>query len=378
MSPSPPLGARTPARLAGAVAAVAAIVSAAGGGACGPGAFDPGDPPPPCVAAPAEAVGVNAYHLVRAELGRADGDVDAAMDEALSVGAGLVRTWAFDEVRPPEWRAALLRVADAARQRGLRLVLTLSNHWGDYGGAPALLRRAGLNPDDMHAFFTAQATEHAWREAAAVAVDALRADPVVAAWELMNEPRCPHCDPDVVRDWLARQAAWLAARGAAAPVWTGEEGWLAGDGEGVDFDRNTAIGQVGAGSMHLYPAGWGARSTADAILDGRTRIAAMAARSRALGKPLVLGEVGWPYAGCPAADPDCTASPDHVAANDALKAAVLAPLLAQARADGLRSVFVWRLAEPPARDWDHLGVTPSRMPRTRSVICEAARSWGPG
>ncbi len=336
--------------------------------ACGPTGMGPPDPPPAC-APPAESrLGVNAYHLVRAVLGRADGDLDAALGEAALVGAGAVRLWAFDDPRPPGWGQALDQVLDGVAARGMRSVATLSNQWADYGGAPGYLQRAGRDPGNLRAFFTDPDLEAAWRADVRAVVEPRAGRPDLLAWELINEPRCAGCDPAVVGTWLTRQRQFVQLLDPDTPVWAGDEGWAAGDGMGLDS----------VGSLHAYPRREVSASGADALAHGRRRIAAAAARARAADRPWIVGEIGWRFEGCPGADPDCSRDDEHLEENDHEKAVALGALLGEAARQGADWAFVWRLAEPQAGDGDRLAVTPSRMPRTAATLCEAAHSLGPG
>ncbi len=335
---------------------------------CAPDDLDPGEVPEACDPPAPSRLGLNAYHLVRAELGTAEGDVDAALAEAALVGAGSIRLWVFDELRTAEWNASVDAVLDAIVAADMTAVATLSNLWSDYGGVPRYLRRAGHDPDELHRFFVDPDLESAWRADVEPLVRRHRDRAGILAWELMNEPRCPGCDPVVLRTWLARQRQFVRTLDPDTPVWDGHEGWTAGDGWGVDE----------AGSLHVYPRREAGGGAAAAVAHGRERIAAAGERARDAGIPWVLEEIGWDYRGCPADDPDCTRSPAHLAANDAEKALAFGAFVEEAWRQRVDRVFLWRLAEPSARDWDHLAITPSQMPRTQVALCEAAHLLGPG
>jgi mannan endo-1,4-beta-mannosidase len=89
------------------------------------------------------------------------------------------------------------RVLAAARRLGLRLIITLSNHWADYGGAPMYLRWAGKNPDGLglEEFYSDEKTRAWFREGLlrlltrtnTVNGVAYADDPTIFSWELMNE-----------------------------------------------------------------------------------------------------------------------------------------------------------------------------------------------
>jgi endo-1,4-beta-mannosidase len=334
---------------------------------CSPVALGSGAPGEACLPPESSRLGFNAYHLVRAELGTAEGDVDAALVEATLVGAGALRIWAFDESRPPQWHVALSEVLNDIAGAGLGVVASLSNLWSDYGGVPGYLRRSGRDPVLLRDFFVEPELEEAWRSDVRDVVERHVDRDGIIAWELMNEPRCPGCDPAVLAEWLLRQRRFVRSLDPDTPIWDGDEGWARGDGWGMNS----------VGALHVYPRREANASAADSIAHGRRRIALAASRAQQAGVPWVLGEVGWPYRGCDAADPDCTRTEEHIESNDAEKAVAFGALLTEAVRQRVDRVFVWRLAEPEARDWDHMAVTPSTMPRVRRALCEAAHLLGP-
>src|SRR5687767_3350767 len=92
--------------------------------------------------------------------------------------------------------AHLDRVVAAARKNGLRLIVTLANHWGDYGGVPMYLRWAGLPGDGFGAtdrFYSDEKTRAHFKAHVARVVERYADEPAIFAWELMNES---HVDSD--------------------------------------------------------------------------------------------------------------------------------------------------------------------------------------
>lgn len=137
----------------------------------------------------------------------------------------VVRTWGFndDQNKPIETRTqtspgvfgqgldALDLIIQEARLRGIRLIVTLTNYWHDYGGISQYARWAGYNtslgngdPDHLveELFYTGSITSDAtaanavtddprtrYRAYACHLLNRYREEPAILAWELINEPR---------------------------------------------------------------------------------------------------------------------------------------------------------------------------------------------
>ena len=311
---------------------------------------------------PFRFAGANNYYL---NYQPADMVADA-LDRAAARNMTVIRTWAFLDIGHPDgsesvdgggakngvWFRALDPVTRtvvlnesglahldatlvAARARGLRLILTLSNNWVDFGGADQQLRwEALLDPtytDPAHDDFftrpwqvqtyTAYATALAGRTNSLSGV-VYRDDPTILAWELINEPRCQgsgayrstnNCTLHYAKfnttpvawkipPWADAVSAALKAADPHHLVAVGDEGFLCEEYQafpdmvgdcyaGTDFVRQTALPHIDFASMHLYPEAWG-RGGAGAAAWGAAWIANHSAAAAALGKPLVLGEFG--------------------------------------------------------------------------------------
>lgn len=316
-------------------------------------------------------VGTNCYFLqeegARGALGwtgYAD-RVDQALDTVARLGLGLVRAWAFHDdpdnpatlqVAPltylPTGFAGIDRALFRARQLGLRLVLSLGNHWGDYGGIPQYLRWHGLADDQPWRFFTEPALRAHYRQHLANVLAHRNPltgltwgeDDTVLAWELLNEPRGAGLpSPTAFLDWVAEMADTV--RGNARQwVCTGEEG-LGDDGGGAwaeagggwmhrdtgqDFAASAAL--VDVASVHLYPEHWGWRGDLAAL--GSAFIADRAART---DRPLLLGEFGLDNHGLPLAE----------------RRRILDAWVNTARACGLLGVASWSFStDDRPDDWD--------------------------
>jgi mannan endo-1,4-beta-mannosidase len=264
---------------------------------------------------------VNAFYL-HDEL--AQGHEAAArevLDACVAMGVRVVRAWAFNDgahasaIQPERGRlserglGALDRLLDLARERGLRLILPLVDFWPAYGGVPQYLRWHGIDPACTARFFREAPLREHYAEHVGQLVARYADDPVVLAWELMNEPRGAGLDGagEELADW-ARFAAREVRRHARQLIALGEEGfdvaaddralWLrlggalpfAPDGGG-SFRRHLQLDELDLATCHWFPEKWGFRRGVEEEA-GRRWIELHAAQARAAGKPLLVEEFG--------------------------------------------------------------------------------------
>lgn len=188
-----------------------------------------------------------------------------------------------------------------ARRAGVRVIVTLSNHWPDYGGAPMVLKWLGLpHTGQAQEAFYADERAHALYRAHVgrllVRVNSLtgvryRDDPTIFAWELMNESTV---------DTPAGRAARLAwVREMSRFVKTFDHNHLVAAGHGgyaLMSDRQDfiAVHQLPNidyvdGHLYLQNSAWGiSPKRLYDLLDDRAYIARWL-----VGKPLVIGEFGF-------------------------------------------------------------------------------------
>jgi mannan endo-1,4-beta-mannosidase len=244
--------------------------------------------------------------------------LDAARDDGLRV----VRVWALGEgpADAPAWQrdadlfragpdgfieaafVQLDRVLAGARARGLRVVVTLGNHWGDYGGIPQYLRWAGLPERGWgahDAFFSDERTRALYRAhlqklvSRVNTVDGARyaEDPTIFSWELLNESSVETPDgARARRAWIAEMARTLRSHGARQLVTPGVIGYgtLAERREWLAVCR---LPEVDYCDSHVYPQNADAvpsERELEQILDDRVLLA-----QRVAHKPLVIGEFGF-------------------------------------------------------------------------------------
>ena len=250
--------------------------------------------------------------------GKAESTLAAAARDGLRVG----RVWALGEGQEdaPAWRvrdelfragpgrwqeAALLqldRVIAAAGKHGLRLVITLANRWGDYGGVPMYLRWAGTTGQDSYGaedrFFSDPRCKGLYLEhlrkivgrTNSVTGVAYRDDPTIMSWELMNElGGTPEAAPER-RRWASEMMAAVRAMDPNHLVVPGTQGY------DLIQERQawTAMCLLPGASycdQHAYPE-TDARSRSPRLMnlfiDDRIQLA-----HHVVGKPVVFGEFGF-------------------------------------------------------------------------------------
>ena len=308
---------------------------------------------------PFRFAGVNNYYLQYQDARM----VDDVFERAAARNFTVLRTWAFLDIGLPNgnesvgggakngvWFRALdpatmtvvlneggLAHLDAtlaaAAAHGMRLILTLTNNWDDFGGVDQAIRwetlvNASFTEPKHDDFFTRPwqiATFSAYAAALAQRTNSLTGvkyldDPTIFSWELINEPRCQgsgiykssnNCTlkervdrPPVatkIPQWVDLVSTALKAVDPNHLIAVGDEGFFcrryedmpefAGDcSVGTDFQLMTALPHIDFGSMHLYPSAWGRH--ADDTAWGLDWIRNHTQIATALGKPVVLGEFG--------------------------------------------------------------------------------------
>jgi hypothetical protein len=250
---------------------------------------------------------------------RAEEVIAAAAADGLTVG----RIWALGEgpvdasgwlrehflfrAGPDGWLEApyrqLDRVLVAARRHGLRLIITLSNHWADFGGVPQYLRWAGrwdektfgardrfYSDPRCRAEVRAHVSRLLERRNSETGV-AYRDDPTILAWELMNES-------DVVTEagararlrWMAEMAAFVKARAPDHLVASGVSAYRTVR-QRAQWLQICRLPQIDLCDGHLYPEQLLTHhrpEALDAVLDDYVQNARFV-----VGKPFFVGEFGF-------------------------------------------------------------------------------------
>jgi mannan endo-1,4-beta-mannosidase len=210
----------------------------------------------------------------------------------------------------PDGLGRLDRLLAEARERDLRVVLTLTNNWKDFGGMDQYVTWFGGRYHDE--FYTDARIRQAYKDWATHLVNrvnpltglAYKDDPTIFSWQLANEPRCVNgnlpasgtCTAATVTAWADEMSRHVKSLDPNHLVSVGDEGFLArGDAadwpydaaDGVDHEALLRLPAVDYGTYHLYPDHWG-RTAAWGTQWIRDHLTAAAA----IGKPTVLEEFG--------------------------------------------------------------------------------------
>lgn len=193
------------------------------------------------------------------------------------------------------------QVLAEARQAGVRVILTLSNNWKDYGGAPMYLRWAGLSSEGLgleefyrneqtRAFFRAHLVRMLERKNSITGVRYVD-DPTIFAWELMNESTVLTSDGQKARmGWISEMTRLIKARDPNHMVSAGLLGYSMRS-ERAEWIRTQQLPEIDYCDSHLYmqnsEGGISLRRMHE-FLDDRAQLAQFVIK-----KPLLIGEFGF-------------------------------------------------------------------------------------
>lgn len=249
-----------------------------------------------------------------------------AMRIARDAGMNVARIWAFsvhgeredfsDEERERVMIGVDWVVAEAERL-GMYVVLALSDYFHNDDKAKCVVGTTNDDDDDM--FFSDEKCRNVYKERVRKILTRKNAikggreyrdDGTIAAWNLMNEPRCRGCGETLQR-WIDEMAAFVKSIDPNHMLTIGEEGFYAADSPsknvdanpaawaattGQDFVRNHASPHVDFATCHLWKDNWGVYAPSVAMnseLFTREWIRAHERDAESfLGKPLVVEEFG--------------------------------------------------------------------------------------
>ncbi|WIA41585.1 hypothetical protein OEZ86_008948 [Tetradesmus obliquus] len=277
--------------------------------------------------------GCNCYYLLtRAADPGCRPMVLQTLDAIQALGFTVVRIWAFND--GPGWMslqpqagqysdqvlAGLDWLLVEAGQRGLQLMMTLTNFWAEFGGMPQYVKWSQCLPDDATAdgkdFFSDAKAQQLYLDFVTMLVSrtnsisgvAYRDDPAIHSWDLANEPRCEGDEScSRIAAFIDAAAAHVKSLDSRHLVTVGLEGFFGPSSpellaanpynvtHGTDFVRECASPHVDFASIHMYADQW-CPGTGDEQCNSWSVAwvqAHMAACQQQLGgKPLVLQEFG--------------------------------------------------------------------------------------
>jgi len=270
--------------------------------------------------------GTNAYWM--AQWGNAD--IDQAFSDIAAAGLTTLRTWGFNDVTSDPGFGAWYQlwsngvgtvntgadglgkfdyVVSSAKAHGIRLIVTLTNNWSDYGGMDVYVSQIAGSGATHDTFYTNAKIISAYESYISAWVARYKNEPTIMAWELANEPRCTgssgstvtNCDAtgSTINTWASKISAFIKSIDPNHLVALGDEGWFQeanpptfpyAPGVGIDFNKNLAITTLDFGTFHSYPESWG--QSANETAWGVQWITDHATSQKTANKPVILEEFG--------------------------------------------------------------------------------------
>ncbi|KAL0929034.1 hypothetical protein M5K25_000974 [Dendrobium thyrsiflorum] len=238
--------------------------------------------------------GFNTYWLMALAVDPSTrGKVTETFADASSAGLTVGRTWAFSDggqgalqISPSVYDENVFKALDfvisEAKRHNIRLILSLTNNWKDYGGKAQYVKwgkASGLtltSDDDFFSDPTVKGYYKAYIKTVLNRVNTFtnipyKEDPTIFAWELMNEARC-QADPsgNKLQSWIEEMALYVKSIDPKHLLEIGIEGFYGPSTPNrLQFDPNTFAGQAGTdfirnhgapgidfATAHIYPDTW--------------------------------------------------------------------------------------------------------------------------
>nr|XP_017254126.1 PREDICTED: mannan endo-1,4-beta-mannosidase 7 [Daucus carota subsp. sativus] len=240
---------------------------------------------------PYYANGFNAYWLMYVASDPSQRyKVSAAFREASSHGLSVARTWAFSDggyrplqFSPGSYNEQMFQGLDfvvaEARRYGIKLVLSLVNNYGSFGGKMQYVNWAKnqgqyIASDDE--FFRNPVVKGYYKNHIKTVLNryntitgvVYKNEPTIMAWGLMNEPRCTS-DPSgrTIQAWISEMASHVKSIDRNHLLEAGLEGFYGPSTPqrkalnpayeiGTDFIANNRIPGIDFATAHAYPDQW--------------------------------------------------------------------------------------------------------------------------
>jgi mannan endo-1,4-beta-mannosidase len=283
-------------------------------------------------------------------------EIDTFFENAVKTKASVVRTWLFCDgqvecnaqsndgqrvwfmdivngqvVVNEDSQTGLGRfdyVIESAKRHGIKLMVTLSNNWGDFGGIDVYVDRLGSAQKYHSEFFTSESIKNAFKSYVEKVLNRVNTftgvqyknDPTIMGMELMNESRCvgsnknnrfpsdPNCTPEQLTRWIDEMSTFIKKMDPNHLIAIGDEGfWNKGpsypntysnvwDGSsGTDFVRNAELPNIDLLGIHLYFDHWGAKEMPVFMDNSKRYVEEHVQVARKVNKPFYVGEYGYVY-----------------------------------------------------------------------------------
>ncbi|GMN56460.1 hypothetical protein TIFTF001_025585 [Ficus carica] len=321
--------------------------------------------------------------------------------DAASAGLTVCRTWAFSDggdqalqMSPGVYNEAVFQgldfVISEARKYGVKLILSLSNNYKEFGGKAQYVkwaRSAGVEITSDDDFYTNSAVKAYYKNHVKKVLTrintftriAYKDDSTIMAWELMNEPRCQaDSSGKTVNGWVQEMATYVKSVDNKHLVEIGMEGFYGdsipdrtqynpGYKVGTDFVANNQIKEIDFTTIHAYPDLWlpGQNDNAQMAFVQRWLTSHWTDSRTILKKPLVLSEFGKSKK-----DPGYSKS-----ARDIFMNTVYANIYELARSGGgIGGGLVWQIMAQGMENYgDGYDIVLSQNPLMAAIISQQSR-----
>ncbi|CAN1309739.1 Mannan endo-1,4-beta-mannosidase 5 [Linum perenne] len=297
--------------------------------------------------------------------------VTQVFEQAKATGLTVCRTWAFSDgssssteqplqISPGVYSEPVFQgldfVISEARRNGIRLILTLTNNYKDFGGRPQYVswaRSLGIPVSTDDDFYTHPVLKWYYKNHINRVLTRINTftgfsykdDPTIMAWELINEPRC---DVDQSGDTITM----------ASYVKSIDSNHLLA--VGTDFITSNLIQEIDFATIHAYPDAWlSGKSRYEQTVFMQGWMTSHLDDSRTiLRKPLVFAEFGYSIIG-----------------RDMFLSAIYGSIFSSARFGGtIAGGLVWQvLAEGMESYNDGYEIVLSQSPSTCFIIALQSR-----
>lgn len=286
-------------------------------------------------------MGTNNYYLHYKD----NAMIDSVFDSAEAAGFSVIRMWGFfdggsDEnknnvawMQPeagvytkPSWAEDNYQdcwermdyAVSKAREKDIKLIIVFTNYWSDFGGIAQYVEwvnqsRATDKKIQQKDFFTDSECKQLYKNYVSHLLNRTNQytntkyidESAVFAWELMNEPRNPLQDSNILYEWTKEMTAYIknidnnhllalgdegAFTNRADWAYNGEAKGLYDGSDGIDFEKIIKLDNIDFGTYHLYPEAWGAKG--NVMQWGIKYIQDHISVGKDANKPVVLEEFG--------------------------------------------------------------------------------------
>jgi len=257
--------------------------------------------------------------------------MNQAFSNIATAGGTTVRTWGFNDVNAtvaseypiyyqyfdgadatintgPTGLENFDNVIAAAKANNIKLIVTLTNNWDNYGGMDMYVNSI-LGYGQPHDYFYSNSEViTAYKKYINAFVSRYVDEPTIFGWELANEPRCTGstsatsgtCTTTTITTWIEDISSYIKSIDSNHLVGLGDEGWFNWTNttdfsytgsQGIDFDANLAVSSIDFGTFHLYPFSWDETSPS-ADVWGQGWIENHRGAQATYNKPVIMEEFG--------------------------------------------------------------------------------------